>query len=207
MRLLRARARLATARQHGPCTAHAGTDMPAAGIRRDGCLPDRPFTSTKEVVAMGADMLLRDRYLPAGISLVLPAAKAVASTLCRQASAADLRILLENDWISHPTLYDYDPTNTRIAEQSDELRETVAQSLQRLLDTFAASLHERDVARFRFDRPGPRPASTPTSPAATSMTAAPPTATTPGRSSMTATRFPTTGAPGSAPPACCTRPG
>ena len=44
---------------------------------------------------MGADMLLRDLYLPIGTTLDLPAAKAAISDLCRQATVADLRILLE----------------------------------------------------------------------------------------------------------------
>src|SRR5689334_7814643 len=98
---------------------------------------------------MGADMLLRDLYLPAGTAVDLPAAKKLVDDLCWQATVADLRILLDHDWISHSSLYDDDPPDARIAEHATELRATAAQSLYQLLDAFAASLHGRDVARFR----------------------------------------------------------
>lgn len=101
---------------------------------------------------MGADMLLRDLYLPMGGAVDLPAAKTAAGDLCLRATVADLRILLDHDWISHPALYDYDPPDALIAEHAAELRQTAARNLDLLLDTFAASLQHRDVARFRFDR-------------------------------------------------------
>lgn len=104
------------------------------------------------MVAIGADMLLRDLYLPADNVLDLPAAKAVTSELCRQATVAELRVLLEHHWISHPALDDYDPPHALVAEHTTALQATAEQSLHKLLEEFAASLHARDVARFRFDR-------------------------------------------------------
>jgi hypothetical protein len=91
-------------------------------------------------------------YLPAGSGLDLPAAKAEASALCRQASITDLQVLLDHDLISHPDLDDDDPADPRIAKHATALRQAAEPSLHELLDAFAASLHERDVARFRFDR-------------------------------------------------------
>jgi hypothetical protein len=101
---------------------------------------------------VSAHMSLRDLYLPAGTSPDLAAAKAVSYTLCRGAGIAQLRVLLEHDWISHPALYDWEPVDEQIGAHLGELRDAAVQRLHRLLDDFAASLHDRDVARFPFDR-------------------------------------------------------
>lgn len=101
---------------------------------------------------MGADMLLRDLYLPAGTGIDLAAAKAAASSLCRAATVTELRVLLDHDRISHPALYAYEVSDSQITPHVEVLRATAEQELHRLLDAFAASLQDRDVARFRFDR-------------------------------------------------------
>jgi hypothetical protein len=101
---------------------------------------------------VSAHMSLRDLYLPAGASLDLAAAKAVADTLCRSADVTQLRVLLEHDRISHPALYHWDPTDEQISAHLSELRATAVQRLHWLLDEFAASLRDREVVRFPFDR-------------------------------------------------------
>ena len=101
---------------------------------------------------MGSDMLLRDLYLPAGTTLDLAAATRTASELSRTATIDDLRILLNEDWIDDDSLTDPDDwTDQALTIRAATLRTAAEQRLHRLLDTFAASLQGRDVARFRFD--------------------------------------------------------
>ena len=101
---------------------------------------------------MGFDMLVRDLYLPAGATLDLAAATTTASALCRTATIDDLRILLDEDWISHDSLTDPDDcTDQALTIRAETLRTAAEHQLHRLLDSFAASLQRRDVARFRFD--------------------------------------------------------
>jgi hypothetical protein len=103
---------------------------------------------------MGSDMLLRDLYLPAGTTLDLAAARTTAGDLCRTATIDDLRILLNEDWISLDSLTDPDDwTDEALTVHAYPLRGAAEDRLHRLLDGFAASLHGRDVARFRFDNP------------------------------------------------------
>jgi hypothetical protein len=103
---------------------------------------------------MGSDMYLRDLYLPAGTALDLAAAKTTAGELCRHATTDDLRILLDEDWISHDGLTDPDDwTDQALTAAAETLRDAAEHRLHQLLDDFAASLHGRDVARFRFDNP------------------------------------------------------
>jgi hypothetical protein len=100
---------------------------------------------------VSAHMSLRDLYLSADTAPDLAAAKALAGILCRGAGVAELRVLLEHDWISHPALYDWDPSDEQIGAHLGELRDTAVQRLHRLLDEFDASLDDREVARFPFD--------------------------------------------------------
>jgi hypothetical protein len=101
---------------------------------------------------MGSDMLVREVYLPAGTTLDLPAVKIAASELCRTATIDDLRILLEEDWISDDSLTDLDDwTAQATTGRAEKLRGSAENRLHELLDEFAASLQARDVARFRFD--------------------------------------------------------
>ncbi len=103
---------------------------------------------------MGCDMHLRDLYLPADGTVDLAAAKTTASDLCRNATMEDLRILLDEDWISHDQLADPDDwTDQALTAQVEALRAAAQHKLHQLLDRFAASLQGRDVAQLRFDNP------------------------------------------------------
>src|SRR5215212_5029591 len=102
-------------------------------------------------VAMGFDMLVRDLYLPAGITLDLAAARAAVTRLCRTASLDDLRTLLDTDVLTDDTRTGPDDSDTALTARADGLRSAAEQRLHRLLEAFAASLRRRDVARFRFD--------------------------------------------------------
>ena len=101
---------------------------------------------------MSAHMTLRDLYLPADRIPDLPAARTKATTLCRNASIEDLRALLDNDWIGHPSLYDYEVSDEQIRPHLAELRAAAEPRLHELLAAFMTSLGERDVARFPYDR-------------------------------------------------------
>jgi hypothetical protein len=100
---------------------------------------------------MGSDMYLRDLYLPAGTTIDLAAATTTAGELCRHADIDDLRILLDEDWISADSLTDTDDWTDEAIAAAEPLRAAAEDRLHRLLDGFAASLQGRDVARFRFD--------------------------------------------------------
>src|SRR4051794_37600621 len=101
---------------------------------------------------MGFDMLVRDLYLPAGTTLDLAAATTTAGELCRTAPIDDLRILLDEDWISYDSLTDPDDrTDQALTIRAATLRTAAEHALHHLLDRFAASLQRRDVARYRFD--------------------------------------------------------
>ncbi|GIM90105.1 hypothetical protein [Paractinoplanes toevensis] len=101
---------------------------------------------------MSAHMSLRDLYLPADRIPDLPAAKTAATTLCRNATIEDLRTLLDNDWIEHPSLYGYELSDEQIRPHQAQLRVTAEQRLHELLAAFMTSLAERDVVRFPYDR-------------------------------------------------------
>ena len=101
---------------------------------------------------MSAHMTLRDLYLPADRIPDLPAARTAATTLCRNATIEDLRTLLDNDWIGHPSLYDYEVSDEQIRPHLAELRAAAEPRLHELLAAFMTSLGERDVARFPYDR-------------------------------------------------------
>ena len=101
---------------------------------------------------MSAHMTLRDLYLPADSIPDLPAARTTATTLCRNATIKDLRTLLDNDWIGHPSLSDDDVSDEQIRPHLADLRAAAEQRLHELLAAFIASLRERDVARFPYDR-------------------------------------------------------
>ncbi len=100
---------------------------------------------------MSAHMSLRDLYLPADRIPDLPAARTAATMLCRNATVEDLRMLLDNDWIGHPTLYDYELSDEQIRPHLTELRVSAEQRLHELLAAFMTSLGERDVVRFPYD--------------------------------------------------------
>ncbi|WP_432833026.1 hypothetical protein [Dactylosporangium sp. CA-092794] len=103
---------------------------------------------------MGSDMYLRDLYLPTGTCVDLAAAKTTVTVLCRNATVDDLRILLDEDWISDDSPIDpEDWTEENLTRHAATLRAAAEHRLHRLLDEFAASLTGRDVARFRFDNP------------------------------------------------------
>lgn len=103
---------------------------------------------------MGSDMYLRDLYLPTGTGIDLAAAKTTVAELCRNATVGDLRILLDEDWISDDSPVDPDDwTEEYLTRHAATLRAAAEHRLHRLLDEFAASLQGRDVARFRFDNP------------------------------------------------------
>jgi hypothetical protein len=99
---------------------------------------------------MGADMLLRSIYLPAGQDLNLDAAKATATELAANASLADLRILVQQGWIGEQHLSTVDPGDDELATHAQALRAEAEQVLHAHLDQFAASLHSRAVAHYRF---------------------------------------------------------
>ena len=100
---------------------------------------------------MGSDMLLRDLYLPTGTTVDLAATKRTAGDLCRNATVEDLRILLDEDWISDGLADPDGWTDQALTVRAGTLRAAAEHRLHRLLDGFAASLQGRDVARFRFD--------------------------------------------------------
>lgn len=91
-------------------------------------------------------------YLPADTPPDVDAAKAVVSGLCRDATIAELRVLLTKMWITseHPVTGDR-RTDAMIFDRADVLRAAAESALHRLLDTFAASLRGPHVVRFRLD--------------------------------------------------------
>ncbi len=99
---------------------------------------------------MGADMLLRSIYLPAGQNLNLDAAKATATRLAVTAGMDELRILVQQGWIGEHHLSTASPTDEELAALADVLRAEAEQVLHAHLDQFAASLHSRAVAHDRF---------------------------------------------------------
>lgn len=103
---------------------------------------------------MGSDMLPRDLYRAAGITVDLAAAKTTAGELCRDATIDDLRILLDEDWISDDRRIDPDDwTDHALTVRVEALRVAAEHALHQLLDGFVASLQGRDVGRFRFANP------------------------------------------------------
>jgi hypothetical protein len=101
---------------------------------------------------IGSVRPLRDLFLPAGTTLDLAVATTTVGELCRRADLDDLRILLDEDWISADSLTDRgDWTGEAITAAAESLRAAAEDRLRRLLDGFAASLQGREVARFHFD--------------------------------------------------------
>ena len=95
---------------------------------------------------MGSDRLVRDLDLPAGTTLDLAAATATAGALCRHAALDDVRLLLDEEWINDDRLTDLDDwSGQALTGRADVLRTTAVHQPHRLLDTFAVSLHRRDV--------------------------------------------------------------
>src|SRR4051794_23719116 len=103
---------------------------------------------------MGCDLTPRDVYLPAGAAIDLAAATAEAARLCQTATVDELRSLLENGWIHDAGLGHTGGPPAVFASRADAGRAAAGQRRHQLVDDFTQSLHRRDVARFRVDRPG-----------------------------------------------------
>jgi hypothetical protein len=102
-------------------------------------------------------MAIRALCLPAGTTVDLAAAKAVATELARNATDGDLDRVLDNDAFVDIPIADVRPpvevwTSQVIARHADALRAWTETCLHQALDTFAASLQHRDVTRFPFGR-------------------------------------------------------
>jgi hypothetical protein len=101
---------------------------------------------------MGSDTRLRDLYLPAGTTLDLAVAKRTAGEPRRTATIDGLRILLDENRISHDSLTDPDDrTDQALTIRTATLRTATEHRLHQALDRSAVSLQGRDVTWFRFD--------------------------------------------------------
>ena len=92
---------------------------------------------------MGADMLLRTVYLPAGTRFDLSAATAMAATLTSQADNDQLDSLANHFDLDHGE-------DATLAQR----RDSALRLLTQLLTDFATSLHHRDVAYGQFGNIG-----------------------------------------------------
>ena len=101
---------------------------------------------------MAADMALRSLYLPTGRAINRTAATDKIRQLCREATIADLRVLLDYGWIDDEVPYSEDTwTDEVLTECAATLRQAAEAELLHLFDRFARSLGHRDVTRYRFD--------------------------------------------------------
>ncbi|QGN48004.1 hypothetical protein GKC29_14890 [Micromonospora sp. WMMC415] len=101
---------------------------------------------------MGADMALRSLYLPTGHTINRTAATDTIRQLCREATIADLRVLLDHGWIDDQVPYSEDTwTEEALTARAATLRQAAETELIQLFDRFARSLGHRDVTRHRFD--------------------------------------------------------
>nr|WP_030500963.1 hypothetical protein [Micromonospora purpureochromogenes] len=101
---------------------------------------------------MGADMALRSLYLPTGSTINRSAATGKIRQLCREATVADLRVLLDHGWIDDDVPSSEDNwTDEALTARAATLRHAAETEMLALFDRFARSLGHRDVARYRFD--------------------------------------------------------
>jgi hypothetical protein len=115
-------------------------------------LPVTPPANTREAIALGADMTLRSLYLPTARTINHTAATDTIRRLCRAATAAELRILLEHGWIEDNLPSSEDTwTDEALTARAATLRPAAETALLHLFDRFARSLGHRDVTRYRFD--------------------------------------------------------
>jgi hypothetical protein len=103
---------------------------------------------------MHAAITLRALYLPAGTTIDLDSAKATVTGLCRAATLDDLHLLFREEWLDWDTLpgsqdWPHDWPEYLLPALAGVLRAGAEQTLHRRLDRLAASLHGRDVVRFR----------------------------------------------------------
>ena len=102
---------------------------------------------------MGADMALRSLYLPTEQPINRTDAAAAIRRLCREATPADLRVLIDHGWIDDEVPYtEQSWTDEAITARAACLRQSAERELLDLLDRFTRSLGRRDVTRYRFDR-------------------------------------------------------
>ena len=101
---------------------------------------------------MGADMLIRDLYLPAGTTLDLATAEATAGELCRHATLDDPASCSTKSGSATPG----SPTSTTGPSRPCSAAPTRCARPPSTTCTGCStrSPHRRDVARFRFDNDG-----------------------------------------------------
>ncbi|MET7396313.1 hypothetical protein ABZS66_22810 [Dactylosporangium sp. NPDC005572] len=101
---------------------------------------------------MGADMALRSLYLPTGCTINHTAATDTIRRLCREATIADLRVLIDHGWIDDEAPYSEETwTDEALTARAAPLRQATETELLQLFDGFVRSLGQRDVIRYRFD--------------------------------------------------------
>ncbi|ROO52764.1 hypothetical protein EDC02_7705 [Micromonospora sp. Llam0] len=101
---------------------------------------------------MGADMTLRSLYLPTRHTINRTAATDTIRRLCRQATADDLRVLIDHGWVADEVHSSADTwTDEALSARAAPLRLAAETELLHLFDRFARSLGHRDVIRYRFD--------------------------------------------------------
>ncbi|MDG4795401.1 hypothetical protein [Micromonospora sp. WMMD1082] len=97
-------------------------------------------------------MTLRSLYLPAGHTINHSTVTDTIRRLCRQATADDLRVLIDHGWLDDEVPYSEDTWNDEaLTARAATLRQAAEAALLQMVDRFARSLGHRDVIRYRFD--------------------------------------------------------